>query len=63
MTKFFFSFGVFLDFKKAFDTASHPILISESKYYGVKGIAKNWFQFFLTNKKQLTSVNDYNSTY
>ena len=31
--------------------------------YGVKGIANNWFQSFLTNRKQFTIVNDYNSRY
>ena len=42
---------------------SYPIFISKLEYYGVRGIANNWFQFFLTNRKQFTSVNDYNSTY
>ena len=59
--KGFFSCGVFLDFKKAFDTVSHPILISKLEHYGVRGIANNWFQSFLTYRKQFTNVNDYNS--
>ena len=42
---------------------SYPIFISKLEYYGVRGIANNWFQSFLTNRKQFTSVNDYNSTY
>ena len=58
-----FSCGVFLHFKKAFDTISHPILILKLQYYGVRGISSNWFQSFLTNKKQFTSANDYNSPY
>ena len=41
---------------------SYPILIFKLEYYGVRGIANNWFQSFLTNGKQFTSVNDYNST-
>ena len=42
---------------------SYPILISKLEYYGVRGIANNWFQSFLSNGKQFTSVNDHNSTY
>ena len=61
--KSIFSCGVFLDFKKAFDTVSHPTLISKLEFYGFRNIANNWFQSFLTNRKQFTSVNDYNSAY
>ena len=61
--KGFFSCGVFLDLEKAFDTVSHPIMISKLEYYGIRGITNNWFQSFLTNRKQFTNVNDYNSTY
>ena len=60
--KEFFSCRVFLDFKKDVDTASHPILISKLEYYEVRGIANNWFQSFLTNRKQFRSANDFNST-
>ena len=42
---------------------SHPILISKLEYYGVRRIVNNWFQSFLTNRKQFTNVNNYNSTY
>ena len=61
--KGFFSCGVFLDFKKTFNIVSHPILFSKLEYYRVMGRANNWFQPFLTNRKQFTNVNDYNSTY
>ena len=50
MTKVFFFCVAFLDFKKAYDTVSHPILISKLEYFGVRVIANNWFQSFLTNK-------------
>ena len=61
--KGFFPYGIFLDFEKVFNTVSPRFLISKLKYYGVRGITINWFQSFLTNRKQFTSVNDYNSTY
>ena len=38
-------------------------MISKLEYYGVRAIGNNWFQSFLTDRKQFTSVNDYNSTH
>ena len=38
-------------------------MISKLEYYGVKAITNNWFQSFLTKRKQFKNVHDYNSTY
>ena len=33
--------GVFIDLKRAFDTADHGILIKTFNYYGVHGVAND----------------------
>ena len=57
-----FACGIFVDFQKALHTVDHQILIQKLNYYGIRGIANNWFSSYLQNRTQFVSINvfDYN---
>ena len=50
--------AVFLDLSKAFDTVDHNLLLYKLKSVGLSDDTVNWFQTYLTNRKQRTSVGD-----
>lgn len=58
-----FSCGVFLDLNKAFDTVDHQILIQKLEYYGIRGVAKDWFCSYLSGRKQFVTIGDVSSHY
>ena len=54
--------GIFLDYKKAFDTVALDILISKLDFYGIRGLVLDWFKSYLYNRSQFTFVNNCSSS-
>ena len=51
----------FLDFKKAFDCVDHDILLEKMSVYGVRGVAREWFRSYLSNRYQYVKINGVSS--
>ena len=53
-----FTCGFFLDFKKAFDTVDHSILLSKLYHYGIRGPINEWFSSYLIGPVQTTQIDN-----
>lgn len=47
---------LFLDLKKAFDTVNHTILLKKLKHYGIDNTTLKWFESYLSDRKQVTTI-------
>ena len=56
------SIAVFIDFKKAFDTVDHNILLTKLENYDIRGLVYSWIHSYLNNRRQYVSINGTNST-
>ena len=49
--------AIFIDFRKAFDTVDHSILMDKLYFYGIRGIVHKWFFSYLTDRQQCVEYN------
>lgn len=45
-----YALGVFIDFKKAFHTIDHHLLINKLEKYGIRGVVLNWMKSYKSKR-------------
>ena len=53
---------MFLDIKKAFHSVSHIKLLKKLEHYGIRGVANQLLESYLTNRKQFVSIRNVSSS-
>ena len=44
------------NFKKAFDTVNHEILLTKLEHYGIRGVINSWFRSYLSDRRQSIEI-------
>ena len=55
--------AVYLDFRKAFDTVNHAILLRKLNSVGIRGVALNWFSSYLKDRRHCVKINNVKSDF
>lgn len=50
--------ALFIDLKKAFDTLNHGILLDKLNYCGIRGVANNLVESYLSGRSQYVTINE-----
>ena len=57
------SINVFIDFRRAFDTIDHKILLRKMEAYGVRGVSLCLFKNYLSDRYQYVKINNSSSRF
>ena len=49
-------FGLSIDFRKAFDTVCHSVLLGKLEKYGLRGCVLSWFRSYLHGRTQSVRI-------
>ena len=63
MDKGLYAGVVFFYLKKAFDTVDHTILVKKLSNLGISGVELDFFNSYLSDRKQCCSINGYTSSF
>jgi len=57
-----FTLAIFCDLSKAFGVINHDILLYKLNYYGVRGVANQWFQSYFFDRPQFVELEKVHSS-